>query len=474
MALALLAAGCPSFHELGQEAAPTHDGGAADGRPQKREAGAVDAGRDAKAAPRADAGVDAGPPTGDFACNAPWNDVGDAGDPRCKGVRTVSLVQSGTYTVGGISIARTAAGRIGIAYDNLVQSAAQGVELATFIAPPASSTKLSPTMAETGFRSGSHVGVPCAVTAGGPADTLMLAYVDEDVEELDYQELAQGGPDLSAIELVATGIGTGSYLSLASTSSGGARAAYFVPALGAIRSAARVPSGGFGAPSEIVSGLVPGPPGVGQVSLFIDATDTPNVLYSSGITSNYSTAVYASFDGTSWSQMKTLENDSLTGYSGYSPSLVVVGPNKYAGYFFVPSGERPPFFGELHLASWQTFLDMPAVQILASGLAASSANQETLDLRFATALAVDRYGLLHMVVVRSMPSSPSPLEYTRQAIVDGTVTWLTDEIDADVLGSSDDAPNAFAALVVDDAARPHIAYRSGRDGNVYYATRFDR
>jgi len=58
----------------------------------------------------------------------------------------------------------------------------------------------------------------------------------------------------------------------------------------------------------------------------------------------------------------------------------------------------------------------------------------------------------------------------------GSITWLTDTIDENALGTdlTATAPNAFAAIVVDAAARPHIAYRSGKDGNVYYATRFDR
>ena len=44
-------------------------------------------------------------------------------------------------------------------------------------------------------------------------------------------------------------------------------------------------------------------------------------------------------------------------------------------------------------------------------------------------------------------------------------------VDSDVLSN---LSTAYVDLVVDDHARPHIAYVSAKDGKVKYATRFDR
>jgi hypothetical protein len=47
-----------------------------------------------------------------------------------------------------------------------------------------------------------------------------------------------------------------------------------------------------------------------------------------------------------------------------------------------------------------------------------------------------------------------------------------DVVDLEVLGPAGAA--ARVDLVVDETARSHIAYISGRDGKVRYATRYDR
>ena len=105
---------------------------------------------------------------------------------------------------------------------------------------------------------------------------------------------------------------------------------------------------------------------------------------------------------------------------------------------------------------------------------ATAGDDGAVAYRFGAAMTVDRFGMLHVVVVRPASIDHGFVEYKRQAMVGGAVTWLTDIVDDEVLTDDLTNGNAFAAIVVDDDARPHIVYRSGVSGNVYYATRFDR
>jgi hypothetical protein len=389
----------------------------------------------------------------------------------------VSRIESATTTLGGLTMARTSAGRIGMAYDDVIPVSTEGLHIASFLAPASSGVAPLVEVATTGYTPMSTVGRVSAIAAGGPGDVLSVVYVDEDAEELHYQELAGGGTSLSPVELVASGIGSGSYVSLAVSPSGEIRAAYYVPSLGAVSSAARASAGGFEMPSEVVTGLVANVPGTGQSALVLDADETPNLLYQSCTVMSYSTPVYTTFDGANWSLAKTVDNNILNAAAGYSPSLVVFGATKYAAYFYVPTDQSVPFLAALHLASWQTYADTPSIEILDPGVPASDPGGDTETFRFGASLAVDGYGLLHLAVVRpGAVSGTASVEYVRQAWVGGAITWLTDIVDDDVLAAdlTSEAPNAFASIVVDGAARPHIGYRSGKDGNVYYATRFDR
>jgi hypothetical protein len=244
-----------------------------------------------------------------------------------------------------------------------------------------------------------------------------------------------------------------------------------------VRSASRNAGGGFAPPNELVTGLDPNAPGTGEVSLVFDAQGTPSLLYQQCEVNNFSTPDYATFDGTSWSEQKTIDNAILNGYAGYSPQLAVSGTTKYAAYYFIQAGQAVPASAELHLAQWQLETDSPQISILDTVIPANDPTGTDELFRFQAALTVDKFGLLHMVVVRPYDDNQSGgIEYMRQAMVAGSVKWLDDVIDDDAFAPSlgDLSPNAFVAIVVDDDARPHIAYRSGKDGAVYYATRFDR
>lgn len=386
-------------------------------------------------------------------------------------------VESPAVTVGGVSVARTAGGRVGIAYDHEVDGPDnQVLHVATFLAPASSTASLDPAIQIIGAPTFSHVGQPSAIAAAGGADTLHIAYVDQAAEELDYQPLV-GGATLGPVELVASGIGAGAHLSLAASSAGDVRAAYYVPSTSAVRSAARLAGGGFAPPSELVTGLDPAAPGTGEVSLVLDDQATPDILFQHCEVANGSTPRFQAFDGASWSFQKTIDNSTLSGFAGYSPSLVVHGATKYAAYFFVAGGQSAPVTADLRLAQWQLASDTPDIAVIDSQIPANDPSGTGTKFRFVVAMAIDPFGLLHLVVVRpDNDNTIATLEYVRQAVVDGTVKWLSDVIDGDIFAPSaaDVAPDAFAAITVDASARPHIAYRSGKDATVYYATRFDR
>jgi hypothetical protein len=114
---------CTSFNELAaapdagaHDATPSRD---ADARPDATDAHPADAVTAPDAAPADAVGA---PPSGDFECTKPWSNPSATADPACAGVRTVSIVEATSVTTGGVSIARTSAGSLGIAYDRRASS----------------------------------------------------------------------------------------------------------------------------------------------------------------------------------------------------------------------------------------------------------------------------------------------------------------------------------------------------------------
>ena len=89
-------------------------------------------------------------------------------------------------------------------------------------------------------------------------------------------------------------------------------------------------------------------------------------------------------------------------------------------------------------------------------------------------MAVDKYGLVHLAIISVQSESSAILNYQRQVQQDGGGTkWMSDTIDPEVFGG-EGTIYAAVDMVVDDNARPHIAYFSGLDNKVHYATRYDR
>ncbi len=151
----------------------------------------------------------------------------------------------------------------------------------------------------------------------------------------------------------------------------------------------------------------------------------------------------------------------------FSPRIGVWENRKVAVYFSFKSPSTLQR-AELRLATWERSGDAPSIELLDQSIPFDDATHPA----YRVAMAVDRWGLIHLVIVRPSAAGAGYLEYKRQARgSDGTTTWLSDIIDPDVIS---DASRALVDLVVDDRGRPHIAYVSGKDLKVRYATRYDR
>jgi hypothetical protein len=148
----------------------------------------------------------------------------------------------------------------------------------------------------------------------------------------------------------------------------------------------------------------------------------------------------------------------------------VFGTKKYAAYYFRAAQQANPNKAELRLATWQVDSDVPTIEILDQSIPSGTLAAPSFAYR--VAMAVDKFGLVHLAILRPTSATAGYLEYRRQ-IPNGTggTKWLSDIVDPDCMS---DVSESFVDMVVDENARPHIAYRSGKDGLVKYATRFDR
>jgi hypothetical protein len=207
-------------------------------------------------------------------------------------------------------------------------------------------------------------------------------------------------------------------------------------------------------------------PGVGAASLLFDSAGKQNVLFHYCDSPYGSQPLYHVFDGSLWSAKKTVDNGGSLGFSGFSPRLAVHGSQKIAAFFFRKDAQAEFSTADLRVVRWSTTIDVPQITIVEEAIASPK-----LLPRYRLAMAVDAYGLVHLAVIH--PSSPGgTLAYYRETPVPGGGTkWLRDTVDDDVLGADQDGA---VDLVVDAKGRPHIAYRSGMDLSVRYATRYDR
>ena len=419
---------------------------------------------------------DAGAPPLDFECPTdPWNKTTKL-KKECE-PRTVKVVENPSPAdVNGVSIARTPAGRVGIVY-NAEQGFDEGqMHLVHFT--PTTATYPPPKLVtrSTGFTF--HDGYRSKLAASAPDTLQVLSYDMDDMQtgEIHLRKLVAGAEPLTDA-LVATAVKSPTELAFASDLAGNTVAAYRLATNGTtakLASKQGTAAGVFTALPDLGAALHPqNAPGIGGGSLFIDQGGQAHFLYhynDDALAPQFTTPRYHTLAGTTWSDRKTIDNNAPDGVSGFSGSLAVFGTKKYAALFFVKAVVSATKTADLRLISWDAVADVPTVEILDSQIPL----MDPLFPAYRVAIAVDKFGLVHLAILRPTDEAHKNgyLEYRRQARQPaGGTKWLSDIVDPTVFS---EFSSAFVDMVVDENARPHIAYRSGKDDNVYYATRYDR
>lgn len=419
---------------------------------------------------------DAGEPPEDFSCERDYWILPEKKRPECAS-RQVRVLATQVVGNRSVSIARTPAGRVGISFDADTDAATTKLRIAHF---KPGKPDFTPEIVERDSPDLRHVGDPSRIAASAPDTFHVLAFDVGDTLSIGLvtsQRLVNGKGPLTEPESLVTGVAAPTELGFAVDSKKTAYAlvrvatpndkakllAFQKPNDGAWSSLPDMPSLGYGLlPKEA--------PASGASSLFIDDRDQLHVLYHHNESRFDSTPRYHMLAGASWSYRKTIDNNVTNGWCGFSPRLAVFGTRKYALYFFNRRTENTPSpYAELRLSTWAGEDDEPTHEVLDQQIPSTS----TLTPRYAAAMAIDKYGLLHLAIVRPSPNEQHGyLEYRRQQRVEGGGTrWVSDVVDDDVLSVE---WGASVDLLVDEDARPHIAYVSGKDLSLRYASRFDR
>ncbi|MBX3185534.1 MAG: hypothetical protein KF819_00910 [Labilithrix sp.] len=465
-ALAIAAIVAPACAELKRaEDAPAAPG---------EDAGALDGG---DADPGDGGGTDAiAPPPPDSECPDLDNAWTKATKARAEcASRHVKIVQAAApIDPTGISIARTPSGRVGIVFNDEIDGVSGEMHLVHFV--PSTPTFSIPPIIKRVKGPYDHAGFATKIAATGP-DTLHVIAHDVDDATLSGEvvllRLTGGAEPLSSPEVVVTGVARPTELGLAVDAAGNTFVTVRVAtgATTAKLSARKKPAGGaFELLPDVTTTLLPAQaPGAGASSLIVDPSGQVHLLYHHNEVMQHSNPRYHTLDATVWSYRKTIDNAVIDGLSGFSPRLSVFGNKKFAVFYFRKALQTDPR-ADLRLATWQSSSDMPQIEIVDQGI---PAEEPMLYPAYRVAMDVDKFGLVHLAILTPSPRrSIGYLEYRRQTRDGGgAIKWLSDMVDPDVLS---ELSTAFVDLVVDENARPHIAYRSGKDGRVRYASRYDR
>lgn len=449
--------------------------GANDGGSDEPDAEGQGEERDGGSRPAPQDGGDAGEPPSDFACTGTWVSTSKP-KPECA-PRQVRLIDDNvTVDATDISIARTPAGRIGIVFNNELGEEGE-MRLWHFV--PNKPSFVPEVVLEPGSL-GYHPGFSTRIAASGPDVLHILAHnVNDASGDVVLRRLENGKVPLTPEELVAPGVKRQTQLGLAVDSEGTVYASALLRGTTSTSTAKlavrqKVAGGSFTPLPDISTSLLPHlAPGTGAASLVIGPSDQLHLVYhfcnlTASEPPSRSTPRYHLLAGTGWSDHKTVDNQTVDGLSGFSPRLVLSGNRKYAAYFFHKAGQVGVPTADLRLATWVLDADLPSVEILDQGIP----SEDPMYPAYRVAMAVDKFGLIHLAIIRPSPGNIGTLEYRRQMRdASGNVKWLSDIVDDNVLAGN---ANGRVDMIVDDKARPHIAYLSGVDLKVRYATRYDR
>lgn len=429
--------------------------------------------------PASDAGADAAPlppPKEDLACADAWV-VPDAKkkDPACVARQVRVIDPSAPVDPNGISIVRTSAGRLGVAYNAEAMDSAGEMRLVTFT--PSAPGFAAPQVLVRKGSDYEHLGNTAKLATSG-ADTIHV--LTHDVDDIDQSgdikvvKLVGATTTFTNPETVFTKVKRGAETAIAVDGAGNTVAtARIQTGTNKAKLSAAKQTGGAGAFAlmpDITTALLPdNVPGSGQTSLFFDPGGALHLVYQHNEILSFSNPRYHTWTGTEWSYRKTLDNATLEGTSGFSPRIFTVGNRKVAAFFFRKSGQtKGSTTADLRIATWDASDDLPKIQVVDQAIPAEDATFP----QYRVAMGVDGYGLVHLAIVRPDTTTGfGRIDYTREAKIGGETKWLQDIVDDDALAAGE---RAFVDMVVEPAGRPHIAYRSAKDGLVKYATRYDR
>jgi hypothetical protein len=426
------------------------------------------------AAPGSDARatLESGTSAQDFDCPLAWVSV-SAVKPECAPRQVRVVDESARVGVTGVSIARTAQGRVGIAY-NSVDNADMGSAFLAHFAPKSPGYR-TPTIVSRARGLSSFDGYSSRLAAIAPDTLAVLSFDREGLSgEVHIRKLVGGAEPLTD-ELLVTGVKSPTELALAADSTGTLYAAVRIattPGVARLATYIRPNTGPIVALGDIARSLrTEVAPWMGAASLHVDSTDQVHLLYAFNdpVTEpQHSIPRYHTLAGSVWSDRKTVDNAVIGGLSGLNPRIAAFGTKKSAAYFFRKAQQAPPETVELRLATWDSSLDAPQIEILEQKIPAADLQNPS----YRVAMAIDTLGLVHLVVSVVLQPDIGNVRYMRQVrLPSGAIKWLTDVVDGDAVANRDPA---LIDLVVDENARPHIAYRSSKDGKLRYATRFDR
>jgi hypothetical protein len=262
----------------------------------------------------------------------------------------------------------------------------------------------------------------------------------------------------SAGETVALGQGTSGSVATAIDGQGRIVCAYFNQSTNDVHSKRRVNGVWDTMPQIMKSGTSSTLTGRGKVAL---AVAEGNVFgaHHQGVTGNGAVPLYASFDGSAWSNTKTVDNStgSTMKNFGASVDVAVFGTRTAMVYLAQNAGGK----WDLRLATFSGAADPAVYEDLDIDLSDTA-------LEGRAAVDFDRWGQIHVAYIVQSGALIHQRQYPDGM---GGKKWLSDTVDIDVgPGSQSHAVD----LHVDSRGRPHIAYYSGTTGKLMYATRTDR
>jgi hypothetical protein len=208
-------------------------------------------------------------------------------------------------------------------------------------------------------------------------------------------------------------------------------------------------------------------PRAGATSLFVDRAFQLHAIHHYPVVAAASAPRYNALAGATWTARKTVDFNS-SGISGYDPHVAAFGNSKFAAYFVRRSTSTPgAATADLRLATWEAASDTPRIEVIEQSIVSTDVTRPG----YRVAMAVDKFGLVHLVFARPVIEAEGYVAYIRQVRSPSGTRWVRDVIDGDAFS---DLVGPEVDILVDEMARPHIAYVSGKDGRVRYATRFDR